>query len=221
MLRALAKAYNEALFDTDRERAVEIVRKAIAEGISPEDVLFNIIVPGIDFLGELASREGNINLAQHFMAAQIAELTTQEVLTKFKYAPEIKGRVVIGTSQGDFHGLGKKIVTGCLKAHMIEVIDLGLDVTPERFVEESLAHEAQVIAISSMMVHTARGENGCLKVRQIVRERNLEGKIKIAVGGAPYRFDHDLYRTVQADGWAENGLEAAKLITELIKKVQP
>jgi len=155
------------------------------------------------------------------MAAQIAELTTQEVLTKFKYAPEIKGRVVIGTSQGDFHGLGKKIVTGCLKAHMIEVIDLGLDVTPERFVEESLAHEAQVIAISSMMVHTARGENGCLKVRQIVRERNLEGKIKIAVGGAPYRFDHDLYRTVQADGWAENGLEAAKLITELIKKVQP
>ena len=221
MLRALAKAYNEALFDTDRERAVEIVRKAIAEGISPEDVLFNIIVPGIDFLGELASREGNINLEQPFMAAQIAELTTQEVLTKFKYAPEIKGRVVIGTSQGDFHGLGKKIVTGCLKAHMIEVIDLGLDVTPERFVEESLAHEAQVIAISSMMVHTARGENGCLKVRQIVRERNLEGKIKIAVGGAPYRFDHDLYRTVQADGWAENGLEAAKLITELIKKVQP
>jgi len=63
MLRALAKAYNEALFDTDRERAVEIVRKAIAEGISPEDVLFNIIVPGIDFLGELASREGNINLS--------------------------------------------------------------------------------------------------------------------------------------------------------------
>jgi methanogenic corrinoid protein MtbC1 len=103
---------------------------------------------------------------------------------------------------------------------MIEVTDLGLDVAPERFVEETLAHDAQVIGISSMMVHTARGDNGCLKVRQILKDRNLENKIKIAVGGAPYRFDHDLYKVVQADGWAENGLEAAKLITELIKKGQ-
>jgi len=221
MLRELAKSYNEALFDTDREKALVIVREAVDKGVSPEDVLFKVIVPGIDFLGALATHEGNINLAQHFMAAQIAELTTQEMLAQFKNAAEIKGRVVIGTSQGDFHGLGKKIVTGCLKAYMIEVTDLGIDVAPEKFVQEALEHDAQVIAISSMMVHTARGENGCLKVRQILRERNLETKIKIAVGGAPYRFDHNLYKTVQADGWAENGLEAAKLITELIKKVQP
>lgn len=54
---------------------------------------------------------------------------------------------------------------------MVEVVDLGVNVAPERFVDEAVAHEAQVIAISSMMVHTAKGENGCLKVRQLLRER--------------------------------------------------
>jgi trimethylamine corrinoid protein len=89
MARGLAKLYNEALFDTDRERAIQIVHQAVEEGVSPEEVLFKIIVPGIDFLAELACHEGSINLAQHFMAAQIAEFTAQEMLAQFKYAPEI------------------------------------------------------------------------------------------------------------------------------------
>ena len=71
-----------------------------------------------------------------------------------------------------------------------------------------------------MMVHTARGEKGCLGVRRLLKERGLEQKIKIAVGGAPYRFDHNLYKTVQADAWAENGITAGEVITQLIKEVK-
>lgn len=68
-----------------------------------------------------------------------------------------------------------------------------------------------------MMVHTATGENGCLKVRQILKERGLEDKIKIIVGGAPYKFNKELYKTVKADAYAEDAISAGKLILELIK----
>jgi methanogenic corrinoid protein MtbC1 len=104
---------------------------------------------------------------------------------------------------------------------MVEVTDLGLNVAPERFVDEALAHDAQVIGISSMMVHTATGENGCRRVRQILKERGVEDRIRIAVGGAPYRFDPELYRNVGADAWADNGITAGRVITDLIREVRP
>lgn len=103
---------------------------------------------------------------------------------------------------------------------MPNVINLGLSVPPERFVEEAITHNAQVIAISSMMIHTARGENGCLKVREILKEKGLEKKIKIIVGGAPYNFDHNLYKVVKADTWAKDGISAAKVIIDLIKEAE-
>ena len=134
--------------------------------------------------------------------------------------PETAGRVVIGNAQGDLHALGKRIVIGCLKAHLIEAIDLGVSVPPERFVDEAVAPQADVIGISAMMVHTARGKNGCLKVRQILRERRLEDRIKIIVGGAAYRFDPHLYKAVNADAWAEDGLAAGKIVLELIKETR-
>jgi methanogenic corrinoid protein MtbC1 len=212
--------YNEAIMDTDRDKALLVVRSALDLGISPEDVVFGVVVPAIELMMISISENQGVSLAQHFMAAQIASEVVDDMVPKFLRKPQIIGKVVIGTSQGDFHGLGKRIVSGCLKAMMIEVTDLGLNVAPERFVDEALAIDAQVIAISSMMMHTARGENGGSRVRQILRERGLEDRIRIAVGGAPYRFDPDLYRTVGADAWAENGITASRMIIDLIREVR-
>lgn len=94
------------------------------------------------------------------------------------------------------------------------------NVLPHRFVDEAVAHNAQVIGISSMMVHSANGEKGCLKVRQILKERDLEDRIKIIVGGAPYRYDPHMYKVVQADAWSSNGIEAGEVITNLIGEVK-
>lgn len=221
MLEQIITAYNEAIFDTDRDQALEIIHDAVEQGITPEDVVFKIVVPAIEQMVKAISENFDANLAQHFMASQIAAEVTEEMLALFKAPPEIVGRVVIGTAEGDLHSLGKRIVTGCLKAQMIDVFDLGVNVAPERFVEEAIARNATVICISAMMVHTATGENGCLRVRQLLREQGLEGKIKIIVGGAPYRFDANLYKEVQADAWADDGIAAGKVIADLIREVQP
>lgn len=220
MIDDVIKAYNEAVYETDRTRALQVISDAIEQGISPEDIVFKVVIPGLDMMVKAISEGFDTNLAQHFMTAQIAAEVSERMLTKFKTPPEYVGHVIIGTAAGDLHTLGKRIVTGCLKAQMIDVTDLGVNVPAEKFVDEAVARNAQVIGVSAMMVHTARSENGALKVRKLLKERGLEDRIKLVVGGAPFRYDPELYQTVQADAWAENGVTAAKVILDCIREVR-
>lgn len=220
MFENYIEEYNEAVFEIDKETALEVVESALEKGVTPEQVVFNIIIPSIEEMMAVIEKDPDTNLAQHFMTAQIAAEITEKMLVKFTAPPEVIGRVIIGTAFGDLHSLGKRIVIGCLKSMMVEVIDLGVNVKPEDFVNAALEHDAQVIAISSMMVHTATGEEGSLRVRALLDERNLADKIKLVVGGAPYRFDHQLYTQAGADNWAADGITAAKIISQLIREVK-
>jgi trimethylamine corrinoid protein len=221
MLEATIAAYNEAIFDTDRDRALEVVNAALKRGVTPEEIIFQVVIPAIEEMMDIISVSENANLAQHFLTAQIASEVTEKMLPLFKQAPHIEGRVILGTAHGDLHSLGKRIVSGCLKSMLIEVIDVGVNVMPERFIDAALAHKAQVVGISAMMMHTACGPNGCIKVRELLQQRGLEQQIKLIVGGAPYRFDADLYKQVQADAWAPDGISAARVIKQLIQEVRP
>jgi methanogenic corrinoid protein MtbC1 len=220
VLEDVIREYNAAVLDTDRARALQVVTAALAQGARPEDIVFKVVIPGLDLMVKALSEGLDTNLAQHFMTSQIAAEVTEKMLTLFQTTPEVFGRVVIGSASGDLHTLGKRIVIGCLKAQMIDVTDLGVNVSAEKFVDEAVAHQAQVIGVSAMMVHTARGEGGASKVRQILKARGLEAKIKLVVGGAPFRFDPDLVKLVQADGWAENGVSAVKVIMDCIREVK-
>lgn len=219
-IKQLSREFNEAVYDTDRDRALRLIHDAVAQGVTPEEVVFEVVIPAIEQTVKLAGTGAELNLAQHFMTSQIASEVTEEMVRRFRKAPEILGHIVIGTARGDLHTLGKRIVIGCLQAHLVESTDLGVNVPPERFVDEAVAHQAQVIGISAMMVHTARGEDGCLKVRQILKARGLEDRIKIIVGGAPFRFDRQLYQTVQADAWAEDAVSAGTTIVQLIREAK-
>lgn len=221
MLDRYIAAYNDAVFDTDRDEALRVVQRALDDGASPEDIVFRLVVPAMDQMIKAISEDFDANLAQHFMTAQIANEVTESMLRRFTAPPQALGRIVMGTARGDMHSLGKRIVMGCLKAQMVECVDLGVNVAPDRFVDEAVAQRASVIGISAMMSHTARGPDGCLGVRRLLQERGLEHRIRIIVGGAPYRFDPDLYRVVQADAWAEDGITAGKVIAGLLTELPP
>jgi methanogenic corrinoid protein MtbC1 len=218
-LDQFAAAFRDALVDIDRDVALGVIRDARAAGTTPEDVVFRIVIPALDQRTWRVTDVEAMTLVQNFMTAQIAIEVTEDMIPRFAVAPQPAGRVVIGTAVGDLHTLGKRIVVGCLRANMIECTDLGESVRPERFVDEAVATGAEVIAISAMMVHTARDDDACLGVRRLLHERALEDRIKVIVGGAPFRFDPDLWRTVQADGWAEDGVSAAAAVSELIGRV--
>lgn len=217
-----AKAFSDALFDTDGEHARRIIDVALREGLAPEEVVFEVVLPSMEQLMARAEcGDGSTSLAQHFLASQISADVVERMIALFVRAPATAGRVVIGSAPGDFHALGKRIVVGCLKARMFEVTDLGLNVPARRFVDEAVRTGAEVIGVSSMMVHTATGANAALGVRAELRARGLEGRIKLIVGGAPFLFDETLYRTVGADAWARNGLQAAAVVSSLVKGVKP
>lgn len=220
MLESYIQSYNDAVFETDKRAALDVVNRALAEGISPEDIVFNLVIPAVEAMMVRIERDPDANLAQHFMTAQIAAEVSENMLAKFSNPPEKIGRVVIGTAYGDMHTLGKRIVMGCLKSLMVDVIDLGTNVSADKFVDAALAVNAQVIAISAMMLHTASGENGSLRVRALLKARRLEDSIKLAVGGAPYRYNRELYVKVGADAWAPDGVTAAKAIVQLIHEVK-
>jgi 5-methyltetrahydrofolate--homocysteine methyltransferase len=213
-------AYLKALFDTDKVAALRIIQEALDSGVSPEQVIFEVVIPGMErMIGGMIS-DNMVTLSQHFLASQIAEEMTDTLIPLFTTTPDVQGYVVIGTSHGDFHGLGKKIVTGCLKARMFQVADLGINVAPERFVEAALSTNAQVIGISSMMIHTATSESGPKRVRQLLKEQGLEEKLRVIVGGAPYRFHDNLFREVGADAWADTAAEAPAVVARLVQEVR-
>jgi methanogenic corrinoid protein MtbC1 len=220
MLDAIIKAYNDAVLETDKDAAFAVIERALAGGMTPEDIVFKVVIPAVEEMMSHITRDPDANLAQHFMTAQIASAVTEKMLEKFQHPPESIGVLVIGTAAGDLHSLGKRIVIGCLKAMMVKVVDLGVNVPAEQFVDAAILHDAQVIGISAMMVHTAIGEDGCKRVRQILRERGMEDRVRLVVGGAPYRFDEQLYKMVGADNWAADAVTGAKVIVDMIREIK-
>lgn len=218
MIDQFKQDYLEAILDTHRDLAFKTIDDSLAQGLSPEVVIFKILIPVMEELAEIVKVGPDATLAQLYLAAQISAELTDRLVPLFTKKTDIEGTVVIGTAFEDFHGLGKKIVTGCLKSKMINVVDLGLNVSAEKFVDEAVKHNAHIIGISSMMVHTARGVNGPAKVRDLLNKKGLEKRIRLVVGGAPYRFHPELYRVVGADAWADNGLTAATMIADLIRE---
>jgi trimethylamine corrinoid protein len=218
VLETARREYDRAVFETNKEAAQGALVRALDAGATPETLVFDVIIPSLQASCDGVGAERN--LAQHFMTSLIACEASEEMVRRFKEPPEKIGRAVIGTASGDYHGLGARIVAGCLRASMIDVVDLGRDVPPERFLDEAAAAGAQVICVSSMMLHTARGDRGPAAVRRLLHDRGLEDDIRLAVGGAPYTYDPRLYRVVGADDWAASGLAAGGVVARLIREVR-
>src|ERR1035441_2456716 len=109
-LDAVVKSFREAVFDTDRDVALRVVRNAVEQGVSPEEIVFEVVVPLVEQPADIGGEGHELSLAQHFMTGLIASQVIGEMLPKFRQAPAFIGRMVIGNAQGDLHTLGKRIV---------------------------------------------------------------------------------------------------------------
>jgi len=132
------------------------------------------------------------------------------------------GPVIVGNIEDDYHSLGRKLVSVFLQSAGWQVIDLGNDVTAQEFVDKAVETGARVIGVSAMMYTTAENIK---RVRDELDRRNLAGNIKLAVGGAVFKFRPELVKEVGGDGTAANGFEAPRLFAELwersLKEVSP
>ena len=123
------------------------------------------------------------------------------------------GTMVIATIEGDIHSIGKTIVATMLRAYGFEVHDLGADVPAEKIVEEAIEKEADIIGVSALLTTTMIGQK---RIIELLKEKNLTNKFKVVFGGAP--VTNAWVKDCNADGFAENAIEAVRLVKSLLNK---
>ena len=197
----------------DDKSISELTNNALAEGISSERILNEALIPGMEIIGE-QFRNHEIFLPDVLLAAK-AMNTSTEILKPhlIKDAVPIRGKIVIGTIQGDLHDLGKNLVGIMLKGSGYEVIDLGKDVSPENFVNTAEGENAQIIGMSALLTTTMPAMK---LVVDLLKERNLDGKIKTIIGGAP--VTEEFAREIGADGYAFDAGNSVVSVKSLLNK---
>jgi 5-methyltetrahydrofolate--homocysteine methyltransferase len=159
-----------------------LVRQALQEGIVPKTILDEGLIAGMNTVGE-KFRVHDIFLPDVLLAAK-AMYAGMEVLKPMLIREGIssRGRVVIGSVQGDLHDIGKNLVGIMLKGAGFDVIDLGNDVAAEKFVAAAKSHDARIIGMSALLTTTMPVMK---EVVDLLKKENLDGRIKTIIGGAP------------------------------------
>ena len=204
----------KAIRVADQDKAEEIAEKAIAEGIDPVELLEEGFVAGIVEVGMLFEEE-KIFLPELMLSAKAMKKVT-EICDKAipKEKAKQKGKVVLGTVEGDIHDIGKSIVESFLSANGFEVYDLGRDVKAKDFIDKAVEVDADVIAASALLTTTMP------KQQELVVELKkaaLRDRFKTIIGGAP--VNQKWADEIGADAYAEDAAGAAQKIKELIALV--
>jgi 5-methyltetrahydrofolate--homocysteine methyltransferase len=200
-----------SLRDGDDQRTALLTQQAINDGVPAEEILNNGLMSGMQVVGALF-RDHEIFLPEVLLAARAMNkgVDLLKPLLAGGDVPTI-GKVVIGTAKGDLHDIGKNLVGIMLKGAGFEVIDLGNDVTAERFVDAAVESGAKVIGISALLTTTMSSMKG---VVDLVRERGLGGEIHTIVGGAPVSKEFAAEIGADAYGYdAANAVEQVKALT--------
>ncbi len=200
-----------ALDGGDDARVAELTGQAIEQQLPANEILDDGLIAGMNVVGR-KFRAHEIFLPDVLLAARAmhAGLNLLEPLLIEQDVPMV-GRAVIGTVQGDQHDIGKNLVGIMLKGAGFEVIDLGSDVAPERFVDAAVESGAKVIGMSALLTTTMPVMK---KVVELVRERGLDDELKTVIGGAPVSSDYA--REIGADGHAFDGVSAVERIKDLL-----
>jgi len=207
----LLEQLSEALQQGNHERTADLTRQAMEQQTPAASILDDGLIAGMDVVGDRFRRH-EIFLPEVLMAAK-AMYSGLELLKPLLIKDGIpsQGKVVIGSVQGDTHDIGKNLVGIMLTGAGFEVIDLGNDVPPERFVETASAEGAPVIGMSALLTTTM---SVMRKVVELTRERGLSDQVKIIVGGAP--VSQQFADEIGADSYGFDAANAVDRIKTLV-----
>jgi len=203
--------FREALERLDRVEAESVFNQSLAS-LTPIQTIEQVVVPALTLIGG-AWENGDVALSQVYMSGRICEELVEQVLPPSdpdrKHQP--RSAIVV---LNDYHMLGKRIVYSLMRASGFELFDYGrMDV--DELVERALADKIRVLLISVLMLPSA------LKVGEVcARLRAADATIRIAVGGAPFLFDDQLWREVGADAMGRNAADAVRLVEGWMEEMQ-
>jgi 5-methyltetrahydrofolate--homocysteine methyltransferase len=207
----LTKKLLEAVIRGDAAETEQLVRQAIAADLDLEELLASAMIPAMDEVGARFAR-GEFFIPELMISARAMKAGMTLIRPRLA-ASEVRpaGRVVIGTVFGDQHDIGKNLVASMLEGGGFEVIDLGFDVAPQRFVDAAVEHQANIIGMSALLTTTMPAMRFVIEE---VEKASLRERTKIMIGGAPItqRFADE----IDADGYAEDAGSAVTLARSLV-----
>jgi len=207
------KNLSDGVVEYDEDQVREWSNTALEEGMDAFDAIMNGLAAGMEIVGDLYDRQEYF-VPEILMCADAlyAGLNILRPHMKVDSGGNVKGQVVIGTVQGDVHDIGKNLIKMMFDVAGFTVHDLGRDVPLEKFAEEQLRTDSDIVALSAMMTTTMMGMK---KVIQMIKEKNPD--VAIMLGGAP--VTKDVANLFGADGYAESAgnavQEAIKMISQL------
>lgn len=217
-LQELGEKIKRCFVELNEDCVLNLVREAIARGASASEVVLGPLSETMNIVGEMYEK-GEFFLADLVVAAEIFKSVMRELDPLIRSeTSRLKGgrrlRVVLGTVKGDVHDIGKTLVAVMLQAAGHEVVDVGVDVSAERFVEAVKTYRPHVLGLSALLTTTAS------YIKVIIEElerAGLRDGVFIVVGGAA--TTPEFAKQVGADAWASNALEAVKLLNQVADRL--
>jgi corrinoid protein of di/trimethylamine methyltransferase len=208
---SLIAILRQAVIDGQAREAAAATEGALAAGVPPRTLVDEALIPAMDEAGRLFE-SGEFFVPELLVAARALKASQALITPLLAGSPSAAaGRVAIGTVKGDMHDIGKNLVVALLQGGGFEVIDLGADVPPERFVASVTDDRADIIGLSALLTTTM------LQMKATVvalEEAGVRSAVKVIVGGAPVtqRFADE----IGADGYADNAAAAVQLTRRLM-----
>jgi 5-methyltetrahydrofolate--homocysteine methyltransferase len=189
----------------------ELTEKALGGGESPQDVLNKGLVAGMAVVGE-KFKNNEFYVPEVLIAARAMKSAMEVLRPKLaETGVEPKARVAIGTVQGDLHDIGKNLVAMMMEGAGFEIVDLGVDVKPEVFVQAVKEKKTRIVALSALLTTTMPAMKDTI---QAIQEAGIRGECKIMIGGAPVTQNYA--DEIGADGYSPDAASAVDKANELI-----
>ncbi len=203
------KTLSEAVIKGDQKTAVEITRQALTEGMPPASILNEGLIAGMNVIG-VRFKANQVYIPEVLISARAMKMA-MEVLEPKLVEAGVKplGKALVGTVQGDLHDIGKNLVAMMLKGAGFEVIDLGVDSSPEKFVAKAKESNPQIIGLSALLTTTMPAME---KTIRAIKDAGLSAKTMI--GGAPVTQAYA--DKIGADGYAPDAASAVDLAKSLL-----
>jgi 5-methyltetrahydrofolate--homocysteine methyltransferase len=203
------KALAESVIKGDQKTAVDITKAAIGEGTAAKTILDEGLIAGMEIIGD-RFKKNEVYIPEVLIAARAMKMAMQVLEPELvKAGVQPIGKLLIGTVQGDLHDIGKNLVAMMLKGAGFEVIDLGVDVGPDKFVQQVKTAGAHLVGMSALLTTTMPGMEKTIKA---LKESGL--KVKIMIGGAPVTQDYA--DKIGADGYAADAASAVDIAKSLV-----
>lgn len=195
-----------AILEGDEEKAPKLVKRALRKEVPARDILENGLLVGMGEVG-VRFKAGDMFVPEVLMSAE-AMRASMELLRPelIREGVQLFGKILMGTVKGDLHDIGKNLVNMMCEGAGFEVIDLGFDAAPEKFLEAIKEHQPQIVGMSAMLTTTMRAMGYTIKA---IEEAGLRDQVKIMVGGAP--VDAEFAKRIGADGYGSNAPAGAEL----------